>query len=710
MRPRMHKALPILGALLLAAALLWPSAIARAQAPAPGPFNKTSPVNGATFRLLNLTLYWGASSGAEWYEYCYDAISDNQCNGGWHSVGLSTHAYIGPLSPGIVYFWQVRAVSQNPSGTRSYTYANGFSTAYWQFTTAKVPDDFAKLAPLSGSTNHPLSIVVSWNFTNNAQSFEYCYDTTNDNACASWQSVGSNTTATLSGLSQATTYYWQVRAVSPLGVRYADLGVYWSFRTAAPMPVFHKTAPANGATSAGLSLYLRWQAVSGASAYHYCYDTTNDNACSVWHVSTVPQALLTGLPPNTTYYWQVKATNPVDLEYADSGAYWHFTTASVPGPFGKSSPPNGATGQSGSLTLAWQASPGATYYHYCYDTSDNNACNSAWLTTTHAYAAISGLSANTTYYWQVVAISPAGSTNADGAFAAFWHFTTGVPGSFGKVTPANHAANILPTTTTLAWTASMGAADYEYCIATVNGCGNWTSAGTNLSVKLSGLAANTPYYWQVRAVNSFGTTYADGSNTDWVFTTAVPITATFRSSGTLDGWILESSELSGVGGSLNSTASTFTLGDDASRRQYRAILSFNTASLPDNAVIAGVTFKIRKAGPTPTNPFSMLGNIVVDVRKGAFSNNGALQLGDFQALANKNAVMTFTSTLTNGWYDTRLASGNFTYINKLGPTQFRLRFARDDDNDAVADYLRLYSGNYTSPSYRPTLVITYYVP
>jgi hypothetical protein len=44
--------------------------------------------------------------------------------------------------------------------------------------------------------------------------------------------------------------------------------------------------------------------------------------------------------------------------------------------------------------------------------------------------------------------------------------------------------------------------------------------GTKRSLVLGGLEANTTYYWQVRAVSGFGTTYADGSETVyWSFTT-----------------------------------------------------------------------------------------------------------------------------------------------------------------------------------------------
>ncbi len=62
------------------------------------------------------------------------------------------------------------------------------------------------------------------------------------------------------------------------------------------------------------------------------------------------------------------------------------------------------------------------------------------------------------------------------------------------------------------------------------------------------------------------------------------------SSAAQDGWVLESAAHSEVGGSF-STAGTLRVGYDASNRQYRSILSFNTSALPDDAVIQSVTLK-----------------------------------------------------------------------------------------------------------------------
>jgi uncharacterized delta-60 repeat protein len=190
----------------------------------------------------------------------------------------------------------------------------------------------------------------------------------------------------------------------------------------------------------------------------------------------------------------------------------------------------------------------------------------------------------------------------------------------------------------------------------------------------------------------------------------VKTTVTFKSTGTYDGWVLESSETSGVGGTMDSTSKYIQVGDNAQKKQYRGLLSFDTASLPDTAVITKVTLKLKLQDTVGANPFNTHGNLLVDIRKGAFSGSGALQLGDFQAAASKSSIGSIPKTPSGGWYSKIFSSTVFTYINKKGVTQFRLRFSKDADNDDIADYLKFYSGNAGTSANRPQLIIEYYVP
>jgi predicted outer membrane repeat protein len=190
------------------------------------------------------------------------------------------------------------------------------------------------------------------------------------------------------------------------------------------------------------------------------------------------------------------------------------------------------------------------------------------------------------------------------------------------------------------------------------------------------------------------------------------LTITLQSVGAQDGWILESSETSNKGGKLNKTATTLRLGDDAANRQYRSILSFDTSALPEGTQITSVTLKFKYAGKSGTDPFTKYGNLLVDICKGAFKGNSALQLGDFKPTpaCGKNQALIYTNTKVDNWYSQSLNPLDFGFINlDGGVTQFRLRFSKDDNNDFGADFLKLYSGNATTEADRPQLIIEYYV-
>jgi len=188
------------------------------------------------------------------------------------------------------------------------------------------------------------------------------------------------------------------------------------------------------------------------------------------------------------------------------------------------------------------------------------------------------------------------------------------------------------------------------------------------------------------------------------------VTAAIKSTGSHDGWVRESNENSNAGGSINSTAATFNLGDDSQNRQYRGILSFDTATLPDNAWIVSAVLKIKRQGMVGTNPFNTHQNLYVDIRKPYFGAAATLAAGDFQAAASRNMVGKFNSTPSNWWYSATLNSTAFQWFKLTGPTQMRLRFQLDDDDDGVADYLSFFSGDEATTSDRPVLTIQYYIP
>ncbi|MFN8381360.1 MAG: hypothetical protein U0V02_05440 [Anaerolineales bacterium] len=195
----------------------------------------------------------------------------------------------------------------------------------------------------------------------------------------------------------------------------------------------------------------------------------------------------------------------------------------------------------------------------------------------------------------------------------------------------------------------------------------------------------------------------------------VAMSEKLRSTGENDGWVLEANAGTGVGVSKNSTAVTFTLGDDQYNRQYRSILSFPTYYIPDNAVITRVILTIKAQGGTGTNPFTTHGSISVDIRYGPFGFFGpfgikALQATDFQADASMSSVAVIPNNPVGGWYWTTLDSSSYKYINLTGITQLRLGFQLDTNDDSGDDTLLFYSGDYFDQQSRPHLLIEYFVP
>lgn len=183
---------------------------------------------------------------------------------------------------------------------------------------------------------------------------------------------------------------------------------------------------------------------------------------------------------------------------------------------------------------------------------------------------------------------------------------------------------------------------------------------------------------------------------------------TFRSSATQDGWVLESTRTSNVGGTMDSKATTINIGDDVNKKQYRGVLSFDTTLLPDNAIVIAVTLKFKSAGIVGGgNPVTALGGFLVDIKTGAFGAN-SLELSDFQSAASKASIGPYKISPVGNWYAINLVKG-IPYINKLGLTQVRLRFKLGDNNNTIANYLKIYSGN-AGAATRPQLIVKYYVP
>jgi glucose/arabinose dehydrogenase len=187
------------------------------------------------------------------------------------------------------------------------------------------------------------------------------------------------------------------------------------------------------------------------------------------------------------------------------------------------------------------------------------------------------------------------------------------------------------------------------------------------------------------------------------------LSKTFLSESVNDGYVIETAESSNKGGAVQAEANLIRLGDQFNDRQIRALFSFNTADIPDNARILSVVLRFRKYGFVGGDPFTVLGALQADIRFGFFGSSPELESVDFQASASRTNIGGNLTPLPNNWSALGISKGS-AFINKTGQTQLRLRFTLDDNGNNANDYMNVYSGEVFGDASKPKLIVRYFVP
>jgi hypothetical protein len=141
--------------------------------------------------------------------------------------------------------------------------------------------------------------------------------------------------------------------------------------------------------------------------------------------------------------------------------------------------------------------------------------------------------------------------------------------------------------------------------------------------------------------------------------------------------------------------------------ELRGFLSFDTAALAGTTVVGA---KLRLYQETDNSAFTALGPCQVDIKKGSFSDNVALQGIDFAALATDSKVAQVRPPqVWPAWVEAELSPlylgdvNNST--NNTGHTQFRLHFDGTTNNkQAKWDSGETVNSN---PSTPPQLIVQF---
>ncbi len=316
----------------------------------PGP-SLSAPVNGLTGVSIEPSMSWGTVTGAVSYKLYVDDADDFSTpiyaeDQGTNSAKTFDESISGfPLNNATEYWWKVSAID---NANNEY-----FSPIYHFYTFPNI--SVAMANPANGATVYTSTVLFSWTINQPVGSlkFKLQYQETNltDNSeptAAEWAGTASNpaTSVTTTSISYSASvnggrkYYWRV-IVLDANNNVVDYSNVYTFTTAGgatvnPIPSY----PTGGTTvytnDPTLYWYLTEYAPGVTFQIKYGTDADNNNDGELDSGTLLPDpitngtsnlyAVLNGLDPGTTYYWQVRAYYAATGETGDWSAIQSFKT------------------------------------------------------------------------------------------------------------------------------------------------------------------------------------------------------------------------------------------------------------------------------------------------------------------------------------------------------------------------------------------------
>lgn len=151
-------------------------------------------------------------------------------------------------------------------------------------------------------------------------------------------------------------------------------------------------------------------------------------------------------------------------------------------------------------------------------------------------------------------------------------------------------------------------------------------------------------------------------------TDPTPTPTTFAGIDSQDGYVKANADGSGA---VVGTLSTLGVGRGVDGKDNRAILSFDTSAVPDDAVITRAWVSVGAASGGMGDPWSGGNRLLVDVRSGCFGPC-TTDAADWSAQATTSGAATIPAFTSGTASSTDLST--VAAINKSGTTQLRLRF------------------------------------
>ncbi|MPM07060.1 hypothetical protein SDC9_53364 [bioreactor metagenome] len=315
----------------------------------------------------------------------------------------------------------------------------------------------------------------------------------------------------VTGLSPGTTYYVRAYATNSLGTVH---GPVVSFTTSPAAPTA-TTGAASSITSTAATLSGTVNANGASSTVTFEYGTTTGYGSSVTASqspvtgtnSTSVSGSITGLVPNSTYHFRVKAVNSVGTT---NGSDQTFTTSAI-APTATTNSATDIVTDAATLNGTVNANNAETTVTFEYGTTTGYGSTATasqspvtGTSSTSVSCNITDLTPNTTYYYRVVAVNDGGTTyGAQKTFSTDvtaptilsasrtddTHITVTLSEACQNLTKANDGGFTVTkngTATTFAVSATAQGADSSHVVLTVADMGAAGSAGVTVTYTAGG--------------------------------------------------------------------------------------------------------------------------------------------------------------------------------------------------------------------------------
>ncbi|MHB8483784.1 MAG: beta strand repeat-containing protein [Nitrospiria bacterium] len=508
---------------------------------------------GAT---LNGTVNPNGVTATAWFEYGLSATYGSSTAAQNLTAGttpVAVSAVISGLTAGTIYHFRIDATN---SGGPSYGSDITFTTlANPPIVTTGVATNISQTSATLNATVNPNGVpATAW--------FEWGTTTSYGSSNASApQSIPAGTTAVsltpvlISGLLANTVYHYHVVANNTGGTSY---GTDATFTTLSNPPVVttgfattivQTSATLNGTVNPNGVSALAWFEW-GLSAVYGSSNASSPQSIPTGTTAVSYSLIITGLTANTTYHFRADASNTGGTGYGTDNLFTTLANPPVVTTLAASNMGQFTTTLNGSVNPNGVSA--TTWFQWGLTTSygSSNASSPqsipAGTSAVSYFLNISGLSANTTYHYQAIALNNGGTTyGSDITFTTLPNppiVTTGAP-------PANITQTSAVVTGTVNPNGQSATAWFEWGLTTTYGSSNanapqsipaTTSTVTLNPFTMTGLTANTTYHYRADAQSSGGTGYGqDASFTTLasppVVVTGSPATNILQNSATLNG-------------------------------------------------------------------------------------------------------------------------------------------------------------------------------